>query len=128
MLQESIRYLRIYALIQKEASRRDPRGSEAVSDYRVRETYRDASLVEVRLQTGRRNQIRLQARLHGHPLVGERRYAIDPAPPRPIRFPRQALHAHRLSFRHPSDGRLMEFEAPLPDDFVELLARLRAKP
>ena len=54
------------ALIQKETHPRDPRGTEAISDYRVVEPFRDASLIEVRLRTGRRNQIRIQARLRGH--------------------------------------------------------------
>lgn len=113
------------ALIQKETRPRDPRGKEAVSRYQVIEEYRDASLIEVRLTTGRRNQIRLQACLHGHRLVGERRYVLGPEPPRPIAFPRQALHAWRLSLRHPSDDRMMHFEAPLPDDLGALIARLR---
>jgi len=114
------------ALIQKRTHRRDPAGAEAVCDYRVVEELRDASLIDVRLQTGKRNQIRIQARLRGHTLVGERRYVFGPDALRPIDFPRQALHAYRLAFRHPVDGREMRFEAPLPDDFSALLVRLRA--
>jgi 23S rRNA pseudouridine1911/1915/1917 synthase len=113
------------ALIQKETSSRDPRGKEAISHYRVLETLAGASLVEVSLVTGKRNQIRIQARLRGHTLVGERRYVYGPDELRPIAFPRQALHAHRLTFRHPAGDREMRFEAPLPDDLVSLLARLR---
>ena len=113
------------ALIQKETHRDDPRGSEAIADYRVVESFRDASLIEVRLRTGRRNQIRIQSRLRGHTLVGEQRYVFGPETLRPIPFGRQALHAHRLEFVHPSDGREVVFEAPPPPDFVELLARLR---
>jgi 23S rRNA pseudouridine1911/1915/1917 synthase len=112
------------ALIQKETSPRDPRGKEAASEYRVIESFRDASLIEVRLVTGKRNQIRLQARLRGHMLVGERRYVFGPDHLRSINFPRQALHAFRLSFRHPFDGRVMEFEAPMPADMTDLIARL----
>ena len=112
------------ALIQKETSPRDPRGKEAASEYRVIESFRDASLIEVRLVTGKRNQIRLQARLRGHMLVGERRYVFGPDHLRSINFPRQALHAFRLSFRHPFDGRVMEFEAPMPADMADLIARL----
>ena len=115
------------ALIQKETSPRDPRGKEAVSEYRVIESFRDASLVEVRLVTGKRNQIRLQARLRGHMLVGEQRYVFGPDRLRSIAFPRQALHAFRLSFRHPFDGRAMEFEAPLPADMADLVERLRRR-
>jgi 23S rRNA pseudouridine1911/1915/1917 synthase len=113
------------ALIQKETHPRDPRGLEAISTYRVVESFRDASLIEVRLRTGRRNQIRIQARLRGHTLVGEDRYVYGPAALRPIAFGRQALHAYRLSCTHPSDGRALTFVAQPPPDFRDLLARLR---
>ena len=114
------------ALIQKETHPRDPNGTEAISEYRVVESFRDASLIEVRLQTGRRNQIRIQARLRGHTLVGEERYTYGPQSIRPIAFKRQALHAYRLSCTHPLDGRLVQFEAPPPADFQDLLERLRS--
>jgi 23S rRNA pseudouridine1911/1915/1917 synthase len=116
------------ALIQKETHPRDPQASEAISDYRVLETFRDASLIEVRLRTGRRNQIRIQARLRGHTLVGEQRYVFGPDTLRTIAFERQALHAHRLAFDHPVDGRRLVFEAPPPRDFLALLERLRRRP
>jgi 23S rRNA pseudouridine1911/1915/1917 synthase len=116
------------ALIQKETHPRDPRGKDAVSEYRVIETFQDATLIEVRLVTGKRNQIRIQARLRGHTLVGEQRYVYGPDALRPITFPRQALHAFRLAFRHPGTDRFVEFEAPLPPDLLDLLERLRAKP
>ena len=115
----------VKALIQKETSPRDPRGKEAISRYRVLEPLAGASLIEVSLVTGKRNQIRIQARLRGHTLVGEVRYIYGPDQLRPIAFPRQALHAHRLTFRHPADGREMAFEVPLPDDMAALVARLR---
>src|SRR5215510_8473122 len=115
------------ALIQKETSPRDPRGKEAISRYRVVERLAGAALVEVTLLTGRRNQIRVQARLRGHTLVGEQRYVYGPDDLRPIAFPRQALHAFRLSFRHPSDGREMRFEVSPPGDFAALVARLRRR-
>jgi 23S rRNA pseudouridine1911/1915/1917 synthase len=113
------------ALIQKETHPRDPRGTEAVSMYRTLETFAEASLLEVRLRTGRRNQIRIQARLRGHTLVGEQRYVYGPEVLRPIEFGRQALHAYRLGFTHPVDGRAMALEAPPPADFEALLVRLR---
>jgi 23S rRNA pseudouridine1911/1915/1917 synthase len=113
------------ALIQKETHRDDPRASDAISEYRVLDSFAEASLIEVRLRTGRRNQIRIQARLRGHTLVGEKRYTYGPDTLRTIAFARQALHAHRLSFLHPSDGRRLTFEAPPPPDFAALLARLR---
>ena len=115
------------ALIQKETSRHDPRGKEAISHYRVLERLAGASLIEVKLVTGKRNQIRIQARLRGHTLVGEVRYVYGPDALRPIAFPRQALHAYRLAFRHPADDRDMSFEVPLPDDIAALVERLRRR-
>jgi 23S rRNA pseudouridine1911/1915/1917 synthase len=112
-------------LIQKETHPRDPRGQEAQSHYRVVERLRGASLIEVRLVTGRRNQIRLQARLHGHTLIGEARYTYGSEALRPVEFPRQALHAHRLAFRHPLTGKPLAFEAPLPIDMQRLIGSLR---
>ena len=113
-------------LIQKETHPRDPRGTEAISEYRTVERFADTSLIEVRLVTGKRNQIRIQARLRGHTLVGEQRYVYGPANLRPIDFGRQALHAARLRVKHPTTGAPLTFEAPLPRDLVELVAELRA--
>jgi 23S rRNA pseudouridine1911/1915/1917 synthase len=114
------------ALIQKSTHPRDPDAQEAISDYRVVEHFKETSLVEVRLQSGRRNQIRIQARLRGHTLVGEKRYTFGPDVLRPIQFERHALHAYRLVFEHPEDARPLRFEAPLPPDFDALLKRLRS--
>ena len=113
------------ALIQKETHPGDPNGLDAIAHYRVVEQFATTSLVEVRLETGKRNQIRIQARLRGHTLVGERRYVFGPDNLRPLAFPRQALHALRLAFRHPADGRPLQFDAPIPDDMAALLDRLR---
>ncbi len=114
------------SLVQKRAHPADPRKKEAISHYRVLEAFDGASLLEVRLETGKRNQIRMQARLHGHTIVGERLYVAEAAPRGAIAFPRQALHAYRLSFRHPVDGRPLAFDAPVPNDLKRLLARLRS--
>ena len=113
-------------LIQKPAVPRDSRGKEAVCRYRVLEPLRGASLIEVSLVTGRQNQIRIQARIHGHSVVGERRYS-NAAGEQPIAFDRQALHAYRLVFTHPTDDRPMRFEAPLPPDMAGLIERLRRR-
>lgn len=113
------------SLIQKETSSRDPLGREAISHYRTVERFATTSLVEVRLETGKRNQIRIQARLRGHTLVGERRYVYGPESLRTVQFERQALHALRLGFEHPRTREPLVFEAPLPPDLQDLLARLR---
>jgi 23S rRNA pseudouridine1911/1915/1917 synthase len=115
------------ALIQRETHPGDPRGKEAIAEYRVIESHEDTSLIEVRLRTGKRNQIRIQARLRGYTLVGEQRYIYGPEAIRPIDFPRQALHARRLTFRHPADHRELRFEAPHPEDFATLLKQLRRR-
>jgi 23S rRNA pseudouridine1911/1915/1917 synthase len=120
-----------HAVRQTVTDAKDPKGVEAISDYQVLETFGDASLVEVRLHTGKRNQIRIQAARRGYALIGERQYAGPSNRTGPPHggpgHPRQALHAHRLSFAHPIDGRTLTFEAPLPPDLDELLRRLRAR-
>ena len=113
------------SLIQKATHPSDPRASEAEASYEVLESFTGAALIQVQLVTGKRNQIRLQARLRGHTLVGEQRYVYGPDDLRNIAFPRQALHAWRLGVEHPTTGRLMHFEAPPPDDIDELILRLR---
>jgi 23S rRNA pseudouridine1911/1915/1917 synthase len=113
------------ALIQKETHPRDPRGKDAICRYKTVETFAESALLEIQLETGKRNQIRLQARLRGHTLVGERRYVYGPDALRPIEFPRQALHAYRIEFLHPASGAPLRFEAPLPPDISALIARLR---
>ena len=115
----------IKALIQKETHARDPRAAEAISDYSIVERFATTSLIEVRLTTGKRNQIRIQSRLRGHTLVGEVRYTYGPDELRPIAFKRQALHAWRLGFDHPVQRTRVIFEAPLADDMKELIANLR---
>ena len=102
-----------------------PAIGQAVSQYSVVERYPGASLVEIRLITGKRNQIRIQARLRGHMLVGEQRYVFGPDTLRSIDFGRQALHAASLRIDHPVTGRPLEIEAPLPRDLRELIAALR---
>jgi 23S rRNA pseudouridine1911/1915/1917 synthase len=112
---------------QRRAHASDARAKEAVAHYTVREPFAAASLVEVSLLTGKRNQIRVQAALRGHPLLGEHQYRFD-APPEPPGLPaleRHALHAWRLGFVHPVTAQQVSFTAPLPDDLARLLSELR---
>jgi 23S rRNA pseudouridine1911/1915/1917 synthase len=112
------------AMRTEQAARRSAHAREAITHYTVDETFAAAALMTFRLESGRRHQIRVQAWLHGHPLVGERMYRHEGTEPA-IAFPRQALHATRLGFVHPKTGRPVKFEAPLPSDFRKLLASLR---
>ena len=115
------------ALIQRAATGRDADAEDAISEYHVLEDLKGASLIEIRLRTGRRNQIRIQAALRGHPLVGDRRYTAPGVDPKSIHFERQALHASRLTFRHPRHSRRLTCDAPLPADFADLVSRLRLR-
>jgi 23S rRNA pseudouridine1911/1915/1917 synthase len=113
-------------LRQQRAERRDRNAKEAVCHYHTLEKFSGATLIEVSLVTGKRNQIRVQAGLRGHPLVGEKKYVYEPAPRDRIKFGRQALHARRLKFLHPANDRPMSFEVAPPDDFQELIYKLRS--
>lgn len=112
-----------------------PGGKPAVTHYRVLERFRGHTHVQVRLETGRTHQIRVHmAHIHC-PLVGDPVYGGRPRIPKgtgealrqALRvFPRQALHAVRLTLRHPASGAELSWESPLPDDMLALLAVLRA--
>lgn len=95
----------------------DPqRGKEAVSHYRVLKNNTNYSLLELDLETGRKNQIRAQMEQIGHPVAGDPKYGArtDPAG-------RLMLHARRLCFRHPATGEEMRFETPIPGRFNDLV-------
>lgn len=82
-----------------------------------------ASLVRVRLKTGRTHQIRVHLASVGNPVMGDEVYGRQKSP----LIARPALHAARLTLVHPSSGKTMTFEAPLPPDFEKLLVSLRSK-
>jgi 23S rRNA pseudouridine1911/1915/1917 synthase len=111
--------------LRQEPSRQAAAGAlEAVTHYRVRDQSESAATVEITLETGRQHQVRVQAWLNGHPLVGERRYRSGPAAWGED-FPRQALHAWRLGLRHPQDDRPLSFEAPVPADLARLIREVK---
>jgi 23S rRNA pseudouridine1911/1915/1917 synthase len=117
----------------REARRRSSRhsgekGKRAVTHFRVLERLGEATLLAVKLDTGRTHQIRIHLSGRGHPLVGDKLYGggiAHPAHPLLNRFPRQALHAGKLGFTHPLTGKWLEFDSPLPSDFAALLENLR---
>ncbi|HLW59924.1 MAG TPA: RluA family pseudouridine synthase [bacterium] len=100
-----------------------PRGRPAVTRYRVRERFPEATLLECRLETGRTHQIRVHLLHIGHPILGDPVYGRARVP----EMQRQALHAARLAFTHPRTGDAVTCDAPLPRDFATLLDRLRAE-
>ncbi|HEV2781966.1 MAG TPA: RluA family pseudouridine synthase [Actinophytocola sp.] len=102
-------------------------GRPSVTHYEVIEAFRGASLVDIRLETGRTHQIRVHfAALH-HPCVGDLTYGADPTLARRLGLTRQWLHARSLAFHHPSDGRRVEFVSEYPDDLRAALEILRAE-
>jgi 23S rRNA pseudouridine1911/1915/1917 synthase len=109
--------------LKVKSTTRPGEGREAITEFRVTERLPRATVVTVRLVTGRKNQIRVHFAEARHPLVGDRRYG------RPsLQIGRVALHAASLAFRHPGDGRRMTFTSPLPADIRGLLRRLRSHP
>ncbi len=100
------------------------RGKPARTAYRVIERFGRAALVECRLETGRTHQIRVHLQHIHHPLVGDTVYRRGTRGG--IDFPRQALHAAELSLTHPQTREPMVWKSPLPRDFKQLVASLRA--
>lgn len=97
-------------------------GRRAVTHYRVVERFPGASMLELRLETGRTHQIRVHCAHIGHPVIGDRVYGRRA---KVWGISRQALHASRLSFAHPVLGTEMCLSAPLPADMAEALSALR---
>ncbi|MTD57268.1 RluA family pseudouridine synthase [Amycolatopsis pithecellobii] len=102
-------------------------GRPSITHYEVLEAFRAASLVDVKLETGRTHQIRVHFSALRHPCAGDLTYGADPVLARKLGLTRQWLHARTLGFAHPADGRWVEFEAEYPDDLAHALDVLRAE-
>jgi 23S rRNA pseudouridine1911/1915/1917 synthase len=119
---------------RQKMSVRATRGRPARSEYRVRESFDGATLLLVRIHTGRTHQIRVHLASIGHPVAGDATYGGTRPPSSRqaaarealLSLARPALHAARLAFVHPATGDRLSFEAPLPADLREVLERLRA--
>ncbi len=120
---------------RRMAVRRD--GRQARTRWRILRRFGTVSLLEIVLWTGRTHQVRVHCRHIGHPVFGDPVYGgtrewLDRSPAEKRsrleywlrRLNRQALHAYHLAFRHPADGALMRFEAPVPGDMNRLLSDL----
>lgn len=83
-------------------------GKHAVTHYETIEAFRDGSLVEVHLETGRTHQIRVHMAAQRHPCLGDAMYGADPALSKRLGLERQWLHAVRLGFTHPATGEWLE--------------------
>ena len=112
-----------------------PGGRPAVSHYRLLNAFRHFSHVRVALESGRTHQIRVHMQHIGHPLVGDPQYGRKTPAPKQLsagayeavsQFPRQALHACKLSLKHPEKQVQCEFHAPVAEDLAGLIRVLEA--
>lgn len=97
-------------------------GRRAVTHYKVLERFKDSTLIEARLETGRTHQIRVHMAHIGHPLVGDPLYGYKK---QKFKLNGQALHAQLLGFIHPLTAEYMEFSTPLPKYFENIIKILR---
>lgn len=98
-------------------------GKEAVTHFNVLEHFKDYTLVECQLETGRTHQIRVHMKYIGFPLVGDPKYG----PKKTLDIGGQALHAGLIGFTHPVTGEYIEKQADLPQDFEDLLETIRKR-
>lgn len=104
---------------RKSRVSREGLGKNSITDFRVKERYKNATLLELNVRTGRTHQIRVHMAEIGHPIIGDKLYGKG------VRFKRQALHAHMLGFNHPANNLFMKFHSPMPADLEELIENLR---
>ena len=107
---------------RKKMSTKAPNGRHAVTHYRVLERFGNFTYIECQLETGRTHQIRVHMSSIGHPILGDEIYGPTKCP---YKLQGQTLHAKILGITHPSTGEYIEFDAPLPDYFKDLLNKLR---
>lgn len=93
----------------------DNGGKQAITNYKRVKFTEDYSLLEIELETGRKNQIRVHMESIGHPIVGDRKYGST------VNIGRLALHARVLEFYHPVTGELVHFESPVPKELFKLV-------
>jgi 23S rRNA pseudouridine1911/1915/1917 synthase len=108
-------------------------GKDAITHYRVAQRFGHHTRITVNLETGRTHQIRVHMAHRHHPLIGDATYGGRPRIPKGASdllvdtlrsFPRQALHARALGLIHPTTGLAVQFECPVPDDMLDLIAVL----
>lgn len=103
-----------------------PGGRPSVTHYDTLEAHRFASLLEIKLETGRTHQIRVHMSTLHHPCVGDLTYGADPVLARRVGLSRQWLHAVGLGFEHPESEEWVEFSSAYPDDLADALEVIRA--
>ncbi|MDX8360021.1 RluA family pseudouridine synthase [Cytobacillus sp. IB215316] len=99
----------------------DEHSKDAVTHFKVLERFNNYTVIECQLETGRTHQIRVHMKYIGYPLVGDPKYG----PKKTLKTNGQVLHAAILGFDHPRTNKYMEFEAPLPSEFVTVLNEIK---
>ncbi|WP_055585863.1 RluA family pseudouridine synthase [Peterkaempfera griseoplana] len=102
-------------------------GKPSVTHYDLIEAFRAASLLDIKLETGRTHQIRVHMSALRHPCVGDLTYGADPTLAKRLGLTRQWLHAVHLGFEHPSDGQWVEFDSEYPEDLAKALDIITAE-
>jgi 23S rRNA pseudouridine1911/1915/1917 synthase len=102
------------------------RGRHSITHYSTLEAFVAATLLEIKLETGRTHQIRVHMAAIRHPCVGDPMYGADPVLAAKLGLERQWLHAARLSFAHPRSGELMQFQSAYPPDLRHALEVISA--
>ena len=113
---------------RKKMSTKARRTKEAITQYEVLERYGYATLVRVRILTGRTHQIRVHFASIGHSVLGDSLYGKKvrlETSKGTIKFSRQMLHASSLNLKHPVKGNMLEFTAPLPEDMQGAIDKLK---
>lgn len=106
---------------RKKMAVTDVNAKDAITHFKVLERYQEATLIELQLETGRTHQIRVHMNYIGHPVVNDPVYGKKKL----IDETGQCLHAKELGFIHPTTGEYMEFEAPLPECFINILDQFK---
>lgn len=105
---------------RKKMSARTSHGRAALTDYRVLKQCAGFALVELTIHTGRTHQIRVHMAHIGHPVVGDAVYGRARVVPATISIARVMLHAYKLGFTHPRTGKVVDCEAPMPEEMTQL--------
>lgn len=103
-----------------------PSARSACTHYRTLESFVHASLLELRIETGRTHQIRVHLSHLGHPVLGDKVYGKGSPRKLPFTPERQLLHARSIRFEHPESGAPMHLQAPWPEDFQKAIDRYRS--
>lgn len=113
---------------RKKMSTKTKKGKEALTWFEVIERFGPATMAKIRIITGRTHQIRVHFASIGNPVLGDRTYGRKTSiriGNRTVPFRRQMLHAHTIKFRHPVNGDIMEFTAPVPKDMEKAVKELK---